>query len=124
MSMTELGVVTEYPEHDKLHNEKERSQAVGGFLEWLSEGFVICKWSKEIMEEKPCSQCDPDAVRRLCYLCCGTGSAPVCVRRAGFHPVGRTITAWLEEHFEIDGKKLEEEKLAMLDIVKKANASA
>ncbi len=123
--MTELGMVTDYPEHDKLHAVNERSQAVGQFLEWLSEGFVICQWSKEIMEDKPCSQCDPDAVRHLCYFCCGTGTEPTCVRRAGFYPAGKPIQEWLAEHFKIDQAKLEKEKLAMLDIVRKAyDASA
>ncbi len=103
--MTELGMVTDYPEHDKLHAVNERSQAVGEFLGWLSERFVICEWV------------DQDQADELCLVCGSDAS--------GFHPAGKTIEEWLTEHFKIDQAKLEEEKRAMLDIVRKAyDASA
>jgi hypothetical protein len=33
----------EYPEHIKLHAVRDKSQAIGEFLEWLnSKGIVLC----------------------------------------------------------------------------------
>lgn len=33
------------PELDKMHTVKEKSQAIGEFLEWLNErGIHLCKW--------------------------------------------------------------------------------
>jgi hypothetical protein len=44
--------MNEYPEHEKLKAVKDRSQAIGEFLEWLQEekGLSICKWSDEERE--------------------------------------------------------------------------
>lgn len=34
-----------YPEHEKLKAVRDRSQAVGEFLEWLfGQGYAICRW--------------------------------------------------------------------------------
>jgi len=34
-----------YPEHEKMHSVKEKSQAIGEFLEQIqSEGLVICDY--------------------------------------------------------------------------------
>ena len=37
-------MTTEYPEHIKLHAVRDKSQAIGEFLEWLnSKGVVLCR---------------------------------------------------------------------------------
>lgn len=34
-----------YPEHEKMAAVKDKSQIIGGFLDWLStEGILLCKW--------------------------------------------------------------------------------
>lgn len=43
-----------YPEHEKLHAVKEKSQAIGEFIEWLlgQKAFTLAKWREdELMPE-------------------------------------------------------------------------
>ena len=38
-----------YPEHDKLQAVKEKSQAIGAFIEWLQgiKGLTMARWMKD-----------------------------------------------------------------------------
>jgi len=79
--------VAPYPEHDKLSAVRERSQAIGEFIEWLpSKGLHLA----EFVEDS-----DPlnDGVLMLAH---------------------RPIVELLAEFFEIDLNKIEQEKRAML----------
>lgn len=81
-----------YPEHEKLQAIKEKSQAIGEFLEWLQgKGFRLAKWEKEPDEEEQLVQQFPN-IERL-----------------------------LAEYFQIDLAKLEKEKYAMLEYMRKQN---
>lgn len=72
-----------YPEHEKLKALNGHNQAVGEFLDWLSEnGYVIAKWD-------------------------GRGDRLV--------PTNEGFTTLMARHFEIDERRLEDEKQQMLD---------
>ena len=84
----------EFPEHEKLQKVKDQSQAVGSFIEWLSDekNFIIAQYLESDGYD-----------------------------RAGFRPVNVPVNSLLAEYFEIDQKKLEEEKREMLSILRMAN---
>ncbi len=91
----------QYPEHEKLHAVKERSQAIGEFLEWLgTNGFHLAKWMKV---------CAPD------------GSAGECDEVDQLVQQSFNIENLLAEYFQIDLAKLEQEKRAMLEQIRKQN---
>jgi hypothetical protein len=47
--------MSEYPEHNKLKAIREKSQAVGEFLDWLpEEGITLCSFSDENEHYYPC----------------------------------------------------------------------
>lgn len=82
-------VIPDYPEHDKLHKVKDKSQAIGEFLEWLkNEGISLCLpqggdyWS-EIEDE---------------YI-----------------PISISQIQLLAKYFGVDNQKLEQEKQSMLE---------
>ena len=84
--------MSDYPEHKKLKVVKDRSQAIGDFIEWLgARGMAVCDF-------------DPT------YL------------RDNYVPTRIPINKLLAEYFEIDLDRLEEEKLAMLDEQRALNA--
>jgi hypothetical protein len=39
--------MTQYPEHEKLHAVKDKSQAIGEFLEWLGGRYVFANYRKD-----------------------------------------------------------------------------
>jgi DNA polymerase III epsilon subunit-like protein len=39
-----------------------------------------------------------------------------------YHPVSRPITSWLAQYFGIDPAKIEQEKRAMIDLIRAADA--
>ena len=86
-----------YPEHDKLSEVKEKSQAIGEFLEWYgSEGGGV--WAR--------------------YPSTETGDVMLSPQR--LLPDHRPIDELLALYFEIDKNKLEEEKRAMLEELRRA----
>jgi hypothetical protein len=56
-----------YPEHEKLAKVKDRSQACGEFLEWLTSegGFVLCKYVKDRVFPVPASVSIADLLARF-----------------------------------------------------------
>ncbi len=102
----------DYPEHDKVHAVKDRSQACGEFLDWLgSKGIFLCKAHEH---SEGCYDEDDDRQR---YPGCGLKSEEM-------FPHGTSVTKLLAEFFEIDLNKLEEEKMAMLEVQRKLNRRA
>jgi hypothetical protein len=79
------------PELDKMSLIQDKSQAIGGFIEWLGERdpqLYLCECAKE--EE-------------------------------GFFPVYPNIEKLLAEYFEIDLDKIEKERRELLDYVRQQN---
>jgi hypothetical protein len=44
---------TTYPEHEKLHAVRKRSQAIGEFLAEGDHGYQLCEFSEELGEFLP-----------------------------------------------------------------------
>lgn len=77
----------------KISAVKEKSQAIGEFLEWArSEGFFLASWQHFGNPE-------PEGYDRLVAS-------------------NKTTNQWLAEFFEIDLKKAEEERQALLDEIR------
>jgi hypothetical protein len=79
------------PELDKMSKIRDKSQAIGGFIEWLGERdppLYLCECAKE--EE-------------------------------AFFPTYPSIEKLLAEHFEIDLNKVEKERCMLLEYVRDSN---
>lgn len=84
-------------ELEKISAVKEKSQAIGEFLEWArSEGFFLASWQHFGNPE-------PEGYDRLVAS-------------------NKTTNQWLAEYFEIDLNKAEEERQALLDEVRAREA--
>lgn len=80
----------DYPECEKLGRVHEQIVAITQFMEWLSGKGVILGETKEVIEDF-----------------------------AGFYPCRKGIIELLNEYFDIDPKKLEKERRAMLEELRK-----
>jgi len=97
------------PEHEKLKLIKDKSQAIGEFIEWLEHDKKI-HLSKVHTHGPECEGWDPD---RECY---NPGFDARCEFFDGqLYFASVNIVDLLAEFFEIDRRKLEDEKLAMLE---------
>lgn len=85
--------MSDYPEHEKLHAVKDKSQAIGEFIHWLAETHDAHVITYE---------CDYDGRWE---------------RRRGAE--GRWMRERLAEFFNIDLAKIEDEKDAMLAELRK-----
>ncbi len=91
-------VDAKYPEHDKLQAVKDKSQAIGGFLEHLEEqGLVLCT-----MHRHADAKCDKD-----CEFYDGE-----------YIPQHLAIDKRLAAFFGINLTSLDYEKRAMLDEIR------
>ena len=81
-----------YPEHQKLKAVKHESQAIGEFLEWLSENEM-----------------------QICKIQPGEF-----IRHGGYEAVRDSTEQLLARFFEIDLKKISDEKDAMLEELRSA----
>jgi len=81
---------TKYPEHDKLHAVKDKSQLCGEFLEWLQGKYVFAEY---------CTT-DPEHEGEL-------------------WPARVSVEKLLAEFFNINTKKLEDEKRQILEECRK-----
>lgn len=122
--MTEDEHEEKYPEHAKLREVKEQSQACGEFLSWLQnvKGVVLAKRHEHGDECYEPHDCD-DPVHECSLMAdvhvdgCNREQEKVCP-----HSDGELVPAvhlhhaedLLAEFFEIDREKLDEEKRAML----------
>ena len=91
-------VMSDYPEHDKLKEISDKSQAIGDFIEWL-------RAEKELV---------------LCEVVPNMASGFAGLYYTAAHC---STTALLAEFFEIDQSKIEKEKRAMIEEMRKANAA-
>ena len=106
-----------YPEHEKLQAVKDKSQAIGEFLEWLSSVKQIrfAKWLKDFRDPtlKEIKEAKQQGFK-----------TPKRVEWDVFVQQQMEIKKWLAEFYEIDTNKLETEKRAMLEEIRKANRDA
>ena len=106
-----MSVEEKYPEHQKLQNVADKSQAIGGFLEWLTstKGIRTAKYVKVCHDEIIQSEEDvPEEDRSDIY--------------EELVPEHLDINKILAEYYEIDLNKLELEKRAMLDEIRAHNS--
>lgn len=122
-----------YPESAKLLAVSEESQTIGAFLDQMaqSKGAYLTAWVERDTEEfcggtmyNGCdegNQLDINGKRtgRNCRKCEGRGTYTH--HFEGFERVG-TIESVLSDYYGIDQRKLEEERRAMLDSMREANA--
>lgn len=126
-----------YPEHEKMSKIVDKSQAIGEFLDWLQQekGAVVHHWVSNDYEEK----CPGSSIFHFCVdgkRAHGVGgeliaTAVSCTRCKGTGKVTEHFEGWMDvgntsdllaEFFGIDLKKIEQEKRAMLDSIREANA--
>jgi hypothetical protein len=86
--------VSDSPEHDKLAAVRERSQAIGEFLDF--SGYKLCEY---VAEAEVCGECDETV--------------------PGYVPVRKSIPDILAAYFNIDQDALEVEKRAALEALSK-----
>lgn len=113
-----------YPEHEKLSEIQEQSQRIGLFLEWLrQQGYVICRWEEpdddltyfvDVDTGEPCERGGDHYFHNDCIVNTDW-------YEEGYYPTKHTIQDILAEYFDIDQKKLEAEKRAMLAEVRRMN---
>ena len=125
--------MSDYPEHNKLSAIKEQSEAIGAFLEWLSEQRIeLARYEDAASSDEPQDLIvghTPDG--QPIYVNDETGEESPFVRafrrranpdywhRAeGYYPIHKRIEAILAEYFEIDLNALEQEKRAMLNTLR------
>jgi hypothetical protein len=95
------------PELDKMQNVKHESQPIGEFLEWLqSEGIVLAKYDETVNSWQ---QMD--------------GSELIVGSSATLMPTYDVTESLLARYFEIDLKKVEEEKRAVLEYLRNRSTS-
>lgn len=84
-------ILVPVPEHDKLRKVATESQSCGAFLDWLTgeRGLILCE------------MCEMES------------------ENDRFYPAQVRIQSLLAEYFEIDERKLEDEKLAMLEAIRR-----
>ena len=100
---------TSYPEHDKLHKVKDQSQACHDFLEWLQDkhGFSLAYYHKHGPD---CPGWD-EGRQRVNHR----SPPPHCEYQENvMYSATYNLQRLLAEFFEIDLKKLDAEKEAML----------
>ena len=105
-----------YPEHEKLHQVAALSQACGEFVDWLeSEKKIV--FGQYHTHGPTCLGWDEDR-KRVNYRSPG----PHCeFRENELVPTIFNLKNALAEFFEIDQKKLEDEKLQLLEEQRQLN---
>lgn len=97
-----------YPEHEKMRAMRERSQACGEFLEWLSaQGLVLARYHEHVNACYEDDVFDPPRQIRMRKICGFTEGVPFAA--------SYQVEKLLAEFFHIDLAKLEDEKRAMLE---------
>lgn len=122
------------PTLDKIAEAKDRSQAIGPFLDWLRSGngggVQLVQW-REIDEDVDCPRlnCEGGEVynrdsgaRENCPKC--QGNAYVTRKRETWVQEGRTTEQLLAAYFDIDLAAAERERDAIYQAMSAAAASA
>lgn len=102
-----------YPEHEHLRRVHAQSQACGEFIAFLDEDKKIGLCVQHHHSDE-CYQVDDDH-RGNRWATCG-------MAEDAWYRTSISITDLLAEHFGVDLKKLEEEKRAMLEELRRAQA--
>ncbi len=94
--------MSEYPEHEKLVAVKDKSQAIGEFMDWLqnTKGAVLRRWVQYTESADGFMFSEP---------------------RDALAPFRGSIEDLLAEFFGIDPKRIEVEKRAMLAACRETN---
>ncbi len=103
-----------YPEHEKLKRVHDRSQACGEFIEWLSSEKKIQLGQRHRHTDECYQKVEVKFFGMRDQLTCG-------MLEDNLYLAAESVVDLLAEFFEIDQKKLEEEKRTMLDIQRKLN---
>lgn len=99
--------MSDYPQHDKLRAIRNESQAIGDFLSWLENGNLDDKDNTYGSVEL--------AYREKIY----NDEAGPCPERSEYlTPLQMRKKTLLAKYFGIDLDKLEDEKLAMIDLLR------
>lgn len=112
----------QYPEHEKLQKVKEESQGIGQFLDWLMNKYTVCEFLKDWDNGEPMFVNEDTGEPSTLSDFKSVNNSKHESRPAGYYAVGKRIEDWLNEYFDIDPKKLEGEKQAMLDSIRNYNA--
>ena len=89
-----------YPEGEKLHAVSEELQKLGFFLEWLQQRYTLCKFY--IQDDLTDEEREWDVPE-------------------GYYPDRKSIQTILADYFEIDMKKVEEERKQILKELRDGN---
>lgn len=95
-----------FPEHEKLHKVKDRSQTCGLFIDWLAgQGYHLCEIHEHSgdKDDEGESGCYKDGDRLCGY------------RNGQYFPTMRRLEDLLAGFFDIDQRRLEDEKVAILN---------
>jgi hypothetical protein len=114
--------MTDYPEHDKLTAISDRSQAIGEFLDWMSQEKKIIRasWLDAYMVWVPCDEASEYGLIQNDDGEWGWWRhAP-----ERLHMDTTSVQDLLAEFFDIDRAKIEEEKRTMLDRLRTDQAKA
>ena len=88
-----------YPECEKLLKVKTESHAIGNFLEWLEQnGMQVAEW-----QDGEGNEYNDDRTANIDYV------------PEGWFPTKKSIETLLAAHFDIDMKKVEDERREMLE---------
>lgn len=125
---------TQYPEHAKLKAIVAQSQSIGEFLDWLIEEqrIVLCSEHEHVspLVDERDGGCYASAEPGDFQWPPGSGRTRVCGYQEGNYVPVRSnidgkglIQSLLAQYFEIDTKRIDDEKDAMLDELRAANKS-
>lgn len=102
-----------FPEHERLAEIQHKSQAIGEFVDWLKgKGIFLCdRWQGSVED-----------LEALAGEPLGNGFEDLFFKiiegQKRFRRIDTPIIRLLEEFFEIDPDKIEQEKLQMLEILR------
>lgn len=116
--------MSEHPQADKVSENRDRSQAIGEFLDWLrdEQGIVFCRWydkryyfdGKQISREEALALERPEGMLRF--------ETPYEVDPEGFVPARETTLVLLAKFFDVDLQAYEAEKQQMLEEARELNS--
>ena len=119
-----MGSKAKYPEHDKLQEISDQSQVCGEFLEWIkgghegSPGLHLCEWR----EESDLPQWVHEATGKPVPFAHLRATQNLDWYPAGFYSPGLNTRELLAPFFDIDQKKIDDEKDQMLREIREANS--
>jgi hypothetical protein len=118
--------MSDYPEHDKLTAIKDESQSIGEFIE--TSGYILAQYREAGDNGQPPyvwrPWADKEEAPTVNDYADGRAKHNPAYESWGEHlvPVGLPITQILAAYFDIDLRKIEDEKRTMLDQLRAANA--